>query len=215
MTRELFTHGALVSLESHCWWWTCQRNLEGSEASATTWLSIVRMSKCVSGFTPSARVPSNIIAKGGQQCAIKYLGLTIHLWMVQAFVQICHLSMLHTSAKKPGVYCFSTLARNLLGELYRKIKSLAKTVGVSCAAVVPEGIVLVSFEKMFVFSNNAVLPLFDSVNELRMSILTYANGLMAGKSFGSVAYFWSLMRSRPQKKQFFTTLYASTLIDAQ
>lgn len=82
----------------------------------------------------------------------------------------------------------------------------------SDAVVVRDGTVLESFEKQSFINIDAVLPLFDSISGPRMSMLTCVNGSVAETSFSAVISFRILIRLQTQEIQFFTTLYASTII---
>lgn len=78
--------------------------------------------------------------------------------------------------EKCKVSCFSLSARSSLGRPYRKTQCVVNAMAMSCAVAVRKGTVLVTFEKRFVTSNNAVLPLFDSITGPRMLVLTYFEG---------------------------------------
>lgn len=90
-----------------------------------------------------------------------------------------------------------------------------KSIPISIAVFVRKGTVLVAFEKRSAAFSNAALPLLDSTVRPKISILTNINGSVAGNSFNFVTCFRILMRSQTEETQFFTALYASTLIDGQ
>lgn len=69
----------------------------------------------------------------------------------------------------------------------------------SCAIVVRNDTVRVSFGKRPVLKNDAALLLSDSISGPGMSILTYVNDSVTEKFFSAVARFQTLMRARVQK----------------